>query len=105
MPMRPFSVDLTNVQETEITQPGVRISGLTITALPAGASIRVRFGGNQPTSPISTTGAFNGLANAPSKDVNQGVYIVNDVAAPGSVVAGFVSFFDDDGRSGVSYAD
>lgn len=95
MPMRPFAVDLTGVGETQVIDPGVRISGFTFTEIPSGISVRVRFGGNQPTSPISTPGAFQGLGSSPDQDTKQGVFIVNDVGAPGSFVRGFVSFSDD----------
>jgi hypothetical protein len=105
MPMGTASIDLSTTGEKQIVQRGVRITALTLTDLPAGLSVRFRFGGNPPTSRISTTGPFPSLDRAPASDVCEGVWLVNDVASPGSTAELFYSVspaggFDESGGGG-----
>ena len=97
--MTTVRVDLTALSPdpgVNVVPRGNRINGVSLTAMPTGAAIRFKFGNNQPSSLITTTGAWE-MADADLLDTTEGLAIINEAALPGSFAEMTISYSKEGG--------
>lgn len=79
----------TGVQQ--LVAVGNRFNGLTVLAVPIGLQFFIRFGNNPRIGPITDAISIT-FQDVPPSDVEEGVFAEIDVAVPGSIVPGWVSY-------------
>lgn len=75
----------------ELVARGNRFNGLTVLSVPTGLQLFFRFGNNPRIGPV-TDGLSITFQDVPASDTDEGVFAEVDVAVPGGVVVGWVSF-------------
>lgn len=92
MPVREIRFDAGSLAEQEIAPSGAVINGITLLNVPAGVEPFIRLGNNPRIGPFVNPQPIDFGSDVDPADVTEGAYMSVDVATPGAVVGGFVSY-------------